>query len=142
MVGVGRGVVEVCMSPNPALVATVRAVATDVAGRVDFDWAATADLRMAVDEACSTLVGLADPSATVSCVFTLAHNHIGVRLSTYPATCDAAIDTQGFGWRILTTLVDQLHISRPPTTRTTSHTDVGGSGAVNQLVILLSKNSH
>jgi len=54
----GASVVEIRISARPALIPTVRAVASDLAGRADFDLDAISDLRMAVDEACTTLVGL------------------------------------------------------------------------------------
>ena len=108
MTSVARGVVEVRFSPDPVLVATVRAVVSDVAGRADFDVDAIADLRMAVDEACAELIALADPATTLSCRITLECDHIGVRVSARAARPGARVDTAGFGWRVLCTLVDEL----------------------------------
>jgi serine/threonine-protein kinase RsbW len=119
------------MSPTPALIATIRAVATDLGERAGFDWTATTDLRMAVDEACSTLIGLAHATAQISGVFTLTRDHIHVRLSTRPATRDTVIDTQGFGWRILSALVDELHTGATASTEESA----------DHLVISLSKSS-
>jgi serine/threonine-protein kinase RsbW len=52
------GSVEVLVDSDPSLVATVRTVAADLAGRADFDLDAIADLRMAVDESCAALLVL------------------------------------------------------------------------------------
>ena len=52
---------EVRTSATAALIPTIRAVASDLAARADFDLDAISDLRMAVDEACATLVNVAAP---------------------------------------------------------------------------------
>ncbi|PZS33659.1 MAG: hypothetical protein DLM61_04825, partial [Pseudonocardiales bacterium] len=51
-------VVELRLPARAALIPTVRTVASDLAGRADLDLDAIDDLRMAVDEACTTLVRL------------------------------------------------------------------------------------
>jgi len=55
----GVSTVEVRTSASAALIPTIRAVASDLAARADFDLDAISDLRMAVDEACATLVDVA-----------------------------------------------------------------------------------
>ena len=56
----GVSTVEVRTSATAALIPTIRAVVSDLAARADFDLDAISDLRMAVDEACATLVDAAD----------------------------------------------------------------------------------
>jgi serine/threonine-protein kinase RsbW len=107
----GAAVVEVRISARPALIPTVRAVASDLAGRADFDLDAISDLRMAVDEACTTLVGLASPEVMLSCKFILADNRIEVTVST-TADSGCAVNTESFGWRVLETLADEVHTGR------------------------------
>ena len=64
----------------PSLIPTIRAVASDLAARADFDLDAISDLRMAVDEACATLVDVAAPTATLLCAFLVApERHRGAR---------------------------------------------------------------
>src|SRR3712207_252727 len=65
----GRSTVEVRTSGTAALIPTIRAVASDLAARADFDLDAISDLRMAVDEACATLVDVAAPTSTLQCTF-------------------------------------------------------------------------
>src|ERR1700754_4413979 len=60
-------VVEIRISARPVLIPTVRAVASDLAGRADFDLDAISDLRMAVDEACATLVALSPDDGLLCC---------------------------------------------------------------------------
>ena len=84
---------------------TVRTVAADLAGRQDFDLDGIHDFRMAVDEACAQLVGLAGPGATLSCVFFVSPAQIEVA-ATVQATTAATLATNTFGWQVLSTLTD------------------------------------
>ena len=108
----GAAVVEVRISARPALIPTVRAVASDLAGRADFDLDAISDLRMAVDEACTTLVGLAADDGVLSCRFVLADDRIEVAVTTQAAKEEATISTDSFGWRVLETLADEVSAAR------------------------------
>ena len=101
--------VEVRVHADPALIPSVRAVAADLAARADFDLDAVSDLRMAVDEACSALVGLAAEGGQLRCGFTvLAETVVVVARVPVPATTTLRQDT--FGWRILTTLTDSAEV--------------------------------
>jgi serine/threonine-protein kinase RsbW len=108
----GAAVVEVCISALPALIPTVRAVASDLAGRADFDLDAISDLRMAVDEACTTLLGFVPDGETLRCRFTVTAERITVVVSTRVPAGDAQINTDSFGWRVLETLADQVDAGR------------------------------
>jgi serine/threonine-protein kinase RsbW len=101
-------VVELRISARPTLIPTVRTVASDLAGRADFDLDAISDLRMAVDEACTTLVRLTTEDDTLTCVFTVNADSIGVAVSTRPGWLGARVSTESFGWRVLQTLADQV----------------------------------
>lgn len=107
--GSGAGTVEIRTPARAALIPTVRAVASDLAARADFDLDAISDLRMAVDEACATLVGLAAPGALLQCVFDVRDERINVaaRVDTGDG---ATLPTDSFGWRVLQTLADQVAV--------------------------------
>src|ERR1700753_2209370 len=75
----GPSVVEVRTSATAALIPTIRAVASDLAARADFDLDAISDLRMAVDEACTTLVDLAAPTSALQTTFLVRFDRIEVR---------------------------------------------------------------
>jgi len=104
----GAAVVEIRISARPALIPTIRAVASDLAGRADFDLDAISDLRMAVDEACTTLVALAAADGMLSCKFVLNHAQIEVTVSTATPAPGAEVRTDSFGWRVLQTLADEV----------------------------------
>ena len=91
----------------------LRVVAADLAARADFDLDAVADLRLAVDEAASELVTVAAPEALLTCVFSLDHRQMEVTASV-PARQGAALREDSFGWRVLTTLVDEVRVTGEP----------------------------
>ena len=105
----GAASVEIRTAARPALIPTVRAVASDLAARADFDLDAISDLRMAVDEACATLVGLAEPGSSLRCTFDVHGERIDVA-SQVLTGADATLPTDSFGWRVLQTLADQVAV--------------------------------
>ena len=108
----GASTVEIRISAVPALIPTVRTVASDLAGRADFDLDAISDLRMAVDEACTTLLGFTPKDGVLRCIFRLESEHIEVLVSTRTTSTDAEISTESFGWRVLQTLADEVQAAR------------------------------
>jgi len=108
----GPSVVEVRTSATAALIPTIRAVASDLAARADFDLDAISDLRMAVDEACATLVDVAAPATMLQCTFTVHPEHIEVHAQVVAGTSDAEVSTDTFGWRVLQTLADDVEAIR------------------------------
>ncbi|SFN06717.1 serine/threonine-protein kinase RsbW [Pseudonocardia ammonioxydans] len=101
--------VEIRTAARAALIPTVRAVASDLAARADFDLDAISDLRMAVDEACATLVGLAEPGSSLRCTFDVHDERIDVAAQVLTGA-DATLPTDSFGWRVLQTLADQVAV--------------------------------
>lgn len=91
----------------------LRVVAADLAARADFDLDAVADLRLAVDEAASELVAVAAPEALLTCVFLLDAGQMEV-LASVPARPGTTLRQDSFGWRVLTTLVDEVRASGEP----------------------------
>ena len=88
----------------------LRVVAADLAARVEFDLDTVADLRLAVDEAASELVAVAAAEALLTCIFTLDAGQMEVTVSV-PARPGATLRQDAFGWRVLTTLVDEVRAS-------------------------------
>lgn len=101
--------VKACATELPPL----RVVAADLAARADFDLDAVADLRLAVDEAASELVAVAAPDAVLTCVFSLGPAQMEVT-SSVPAQPGATLRQDSFGWRVLTTLVDEVRVVDQP----------------------------
>lgn len=83
----------------------IRSLAASIAMRADFDLDSIADLKLAVDEACSTLITQGAPNATLRCGFTVSEDEIRF-VVTVPSTRDTAPSGDSFGWRVLTTLAD------------------------------------
>ncbi|WP_414636252.1 ATP-binding protein [Actinophytocola sp.] len=84
----------------------IRSVAANLAIRADFDLDAIADLKLAVDEACSTLITRAAKGATLSCRFFLSPNEIRFAAMVLSKS-DHEPSRDSFGWRVLTTLTDR-----------------------------------
>lgn len=101
---------EVRTSASAALIPTIRAIASDLAARADFDLDAISDLRMAVDEACSTLVDVAAPRSAMRCVFRVRPERIQVDAEVQTAQADTVVSTDTFGWRVLQTLADEVEV--------------------------------
>jgi len=104
----GTSTVEVRTAASAALIPTIRAVASDLAARADFDLDAISDLRMAVDEACATLVDLAAPASTLTCIFRVQAERIEVSAQVQAAESGTTVSTDTFGWRVLQTLADHV----------------------------------
>ena len=113
----GMSTVEVRTSATAALIPTIRAVASDLAARADFDLDAISDLRMAVDEACATLVDAARPDAQLQCRFLVRAERIRVHAQVQAAKPDAGVSTDTFGWRVLQTLADEVEVLHEPGSR-------------------------
>lgn len=100
--------VEVRTDANAEHLSALRAVAADLALHSDYDLDAVSDLRLAVDEACSTLVGLAADAAILRCAFSVEADGIRVRAEV-SARDGATVDRRGFSWQVLSTLTDTVH---------------------------------
>lgn len=85
----------------------VRAMAGDLAMRMDYDLDAVEDLRLAVDEACAILaeVGLREEPLTVVFETTRSGLHIEAWVPTPEGT---TVPRDGFGWAVLQTLADNV----------------------------------
>jgi len=83
----------------------IRSLAASIAMRADFDLDSIADLRLAVDEACSTLITQSAPRSTLRCAFHVNAEEIRFVVSA-PSTSDTKPSSDSFGWRVLTTLTD------------------------------------
>jgi serine/threonine-protein kinase RsbW len=105
--------IEVRVGADSAQLPVLRAVASFVAMRQDFDLDAIADFKMAVDEACSTLVLKATKASLLSCRFQPADSEIRV-VATALSDTDDWPDTGSFGWHVLSTLTDSIDATVAP----------------------------
>lgn len=103
-------VVEVRVAAQPEQLAVMRAVVGDLAMRADFDVDSIADIRLAVDEACSSLVRLAAASASLVCRFQSGAEGLTVTAEVISSESSGPRkDT--FSWRVLSALTDSVSTS-------------------------------
>jgi serine/threonine-protein kinase RsbW len=89
----------------------VRAMAGDLAMRMDYDLDAVEDLRLAVDEACATLTQIGAPDTPLTVIFETRRT--GLHIEAWVPTAEGVdVPSDGFGWAILATLVDTVDARR------------------------------
>src|SRR3569833_1225425 len=78
----------------------VRAMAGDLALRMDYDLDSVEDLRLAVDEACAILALVADGDARLTVVFETTRT--GLHIDAWVPTAEGTdVPRDGFGWAVL-----------------------------------------
>ncbi len=85
----------------------VRGLAETLVLLSDFTLDEVADIRLAVDEVCSTLIAVAAPDTSLNCRFTVGDLELLVRVSGVAAT-EGLPDQRSFGWHVLRTLTDEV----------------------------------
>ena len=103
----GPAAVELRLAARLENLAVLRTVVGAVGTFSDLDFDAVADLRLAVDEACTRLIRSATPDATLVVVVDPREEVVVVEAST---TCDSNdVVTEGsFSWHVLSALTDEL----------------------------------
>jgi serine/threonine-protein kinase RsbW len=87
---------------------TIRTVAADLAARADFDLDSIDDLRMAVDDVCAMLVGVAAENGTLSCQFIVLIDRIEMATEVDADHLVDPLPTGSFDRRVLESLVDEV----------------------------------
>ena len=114
---------ELRVPTTPTQLPAVRAMAGDLAIRMDYDLDAVEDLRLAVDEACATLAAIGLRSAPLTVVFETTR--AGLHIDAWVPTADGTdVPRDGFGWAVLETLADNVDGRRA-----TQATVPGGDGS-------------
>ncbi|HET9256264.1 MAG TPA: ATP-binding protein [Pseudonocardiaceae bacterium] len=99
---------EVRAAATPIVIPTIRTIAADLAARADFDLDSIDDLRMAVDDVCAMLVGIAAEDGTLSCTFTLSAERIELSAEVDADHLIDPLPTGSFDRRVLECLVDEV----------------------------------
>jgi serine/threonine-protein kinase RsbW len=98
---------ELRVLPTPIQLPVVRAMAGDLAMRMDYDLDAVEDLRLAVDEACATLSAIVSDDRRLTVVFETTRR--GLHIDAWVPTAEGTdVPRDGFGWAVLHTLVDEV----------------------------------
>lgn len=118
-----RDCVELRVCADATQLSLIRAVATNVAGREDFDLDAIADITMAVDELCSMLITRSIPGAVLDCRFEVRETALCISTAVSSASPEP-ISQNDFAWRVLAALGDTVTTwVIPGTDRHTVHTE-------------------
>ncbi|WP_067545311.1 anti-sigma factor [Nocardia crassostreae] len=99
--------VEIGVAASVSQLPIVRGLAETLVLLSDFTLDEVADIRLAVDEAASTLIALAAPNTTLQCVFTVGEKDLTVRVGGIAAAAGLP-DQRSFGWHVLRTLSDEV----------------------------------
>jgi serine/threonine-protein kinase RsbW len=91
-----------------ARLSSVRALAADVALREDFDLDAVSDLRLAVDEACATVLARARRDGTLTCRLLVTPRVVEISTSA-PSDTGEPPAVESLGWQMLSALTDAAH---------------------------------
>ena len=98
---------ELRVPTTPNQLPAVRAMAGDLAMRMDYDLDAVEDLRLAVDEACATLTAIVSDDRRLTVVFETTRR--GLHIDAWVPTAEGTdVPRDGFGWAVLHTLVDEV----------------------------------
>ncbi|MCU1613471.1 MAG: hypothetical protein JWO98_1011 [Frankiales bacterium] len=98
---------ELRVPTTPTQLPAVRAMAGDLAMRMDYDLDAVEDLRLAVDEGCAILAALGLDGEPLTVVFETTRT--GLHIDAWvPTTEGTNVPRDGFGWAVLQTLVDAV----------------------------------
>lgn len=106
-------IVELRLPADVAQLAIPRTVAETLALRKDFDLDTVADIKLATDEACSTLVAVAVPHSTLTCRFEVLASSLAIGVSTTVTRPGAPSDGE-FGWYVLEILTDSVSTTQAP----------------------------
>lgn len=103
--------VELRVAAKLENLAVLRTLVGAVGTFSDLDFDAVADLRLAVDEACTRLISSATPEATLVVIVDPRAEAVVVEAST---SCDTSdVVTEGsFSWHVLSSLTDELQTFR------------------------------
>lgn len=103
----GDRAVELRVAARLENLAVLRTVVGAVGTFEDLDFDAVADLRLAVDEACTRLIRSASPEATLVVIVDAHDDVVVVEAST---TCDTydVVTPGSFSWHVLSSLTDEV----------------------------------
>lgn len=118
----GSPPVELRVRAEPSQLSIARAVAATIAGQQDLDLDAIADVRLAMDEACSQLIVRATHGASLVCRFQTIPTGLRVKITAPIAPNEAPTNQRTFGWHVLNTLTDSIEMTRDEDPTTNEHT--------------------
>ncbi|CAJ1584905.1 ATP-binding protein [[Mycobacterium] wendilense] len=104
----GANAVEVRVAAQLESLAVLRTIIGAVSTFEDLDLDTVADLRLAVDEACTRLIRSASSDAELSVLIDPRPNEVVVEVSTETTATDDILPSGSFSWHVLTSLTDDV----------------------------------
>jgi len=101
--------VEIRVAASVTQLPIVRGLAETLVLLSDFTLDEVADIRLAVDEVCSTLIAVAAPESNLDCWFSIGVSELLVRVTGLAST-EGLPDQHSFGWHVLRTLTDSVEV--------------------------------
>jgi serine/threonine-protein kinase RsbW len=102
-----RDIVEVRLPASSSYLSVLRTATAGLAARLDFTLDEIEDLRIAVDEACATLLSQARPEPGLTCLFTVEGDALSVRVSV-ESDHPKLPQRDTFGWTVLSALAGEV----------------------------------
>ncbi len=99
--------VEIRVAAQLTQLPIVRGLAETLVLLSDFTLDEVADVRLAVDEVCSTIIAIAGPDTLLTCQFLVGDSELQVRVDGV-AAAQGMPDQRSFGWHVLRTLCDEV----------------------------------
>ena len=118
----GPRAVEVKVSARLENLAVVRTLIAAVGTFEDLNLDAVADLRLAVDEACTRLIRSSTPDATLVLVIDPKDSEVVIDVST-TSEAEDILTPGSFSWHVLTSLTDDVRTFR-------DGAELAGSGSI------------
>ena len=106
----GAAAVELRVAARLENLAVLRTLVGAVGAFSDLDFDSVADLRLAVDEACTRLIRSATPNATLTVVVDPREDVVVIEASTECDTQDV-VTPGSFSWHVLSSLTDEVATS-------------------------------
>ncbi|KHO23370.1 ATP-binding protein [Mycolicibacterium setense] len=100
--------VEIRVAARLENLAVVRTLVAAVAAFEDLDFDVVADLRLAVDEACTALIRSAVPDSSLHLVVDPHDESVMITAST-TCTGAAVLEPGSFSWHVLSSLTDEVN---------------------------------
>jgi serine/threonine-protein kinase RsbW len=104
----GSRLVQLQVAAKLENLAVLRTLVAAVGTFEDLDFDAVADLRLAVDEACTRLIRSAVPDSTLLLVIDPRDDAVVIEASTTCTTPDI-VAPGSFSWHVLSSLTDEVH---------------------------------
>ncbi|MEV0292391.1 anti-sigma factor [Nocardia sp. NPDC050710] len=105
--------VEIRVAASVTQLPIVRGLAETLVLLSDFTLDEVADIRLAVDEVCSTLIAISAAGTSLHCRFSIGESELHVHVSGI-AAIEGLPDQRSFGWHVLRTLTDAIEATQAP----------------------------